>query len=227
MCKNWVCSMHACGHESYAVLERAKGGVCIFESSPDEENYCTLVGFEPVFYMNHAGPCADCDEKDNNTDSTAGDDNNENSNTADSTAKDEDNSRPRSLGKTTSSNGEPSLRRAAILNATHEHLDEENEDWDPTGVVEDTLTYRLMNVDTTLDGAALWARLIVTLPKGVFQQSDKMHLMAIWHGQVKGKYTDEELETIVSTLARERGPGDQDMVKIKAAFDAAPKRSAE
>ncbi|KAK8115909.1 hypothetical protein PG984_012411 [Apiospora sp. TS-2023a] len=204
--------MHACGHESYVVLEKAKGGVCIFESSPDEENYCTLVGFEPVFYMNNSGPCPDCANKNDNTDSTA---------------DDEDNSRPRSLGKTTSSNGEPSLRRAAILNATHEHLDEENEDWDPTSVVEDTLTYRLMNVDTTLDGAALWARLIVTLPKGVFQLSDKMHLMAIWHGQVKGKYTDEELETIVNTLARERGPGDQDMVKIKVAFDAAPKGSAE
>lgn len=214
MCKNWVCTTHDCDHEDYELLRRAEGGVCVFESSPYEEYYCTRVAFEPVFYLSHAGPCPACaSNNDNENDSRADDD--------------ESRSRP---GKTTGSKPEapePSLRRWAILNSCYTRLDQEKVQWDPTGVVEDTLLYRLRNVDTTIDGAALWARLIVTLPEHMFWLSDKMHLMAMWHGQVKGKYSDEVLESIVHTLTLERGPEDEDMMRIRAAFDAAPKGSAE
>ncbi|KAK7931583.1 hypothetical protein PG985_002295 [Apiospora marii] len=202
MCKNWVCTMHACEHEHYEVLRRAKGGVCVFETSPFEEYYCARVAFEPVFYLSHDGPCPDCANNHNND------------------------SRPRPTNSKPEA-PEPSLRRWAILNSCYTRLDEEHVRWDPTGIVEDTMLYRLMHIDTTLDGAALWARLIVTLPEREFWLSDKMHLLAIWHGKVKGKYPDETLESIIHTLTGERGPEDEELMRIRAAFDAARKRSAE
>lgn len=196
-------------------MKRANDGVCIFESGPHEEYYCTRAGFEPVFYLNPVRPCPDCannkNNKNNKIDSGAHADGGTSSSPEKSTG-----SKPEAP--------EPSLRRCAILNSCLERMDK-NVQWDPTVVVEDTLLHRLMNVDTMLDGAALWARLVVTLSEHVFRLSDKMHLMAIWQGQLKGKYPEGDLESIVHSLARERGPEDKDMVKIRVAFDAAPKPS--
>ncbi|KAK8069009.1 hypothetical protein PG994_005625 [Apiospora phragmitis] len=108
-----------------------------------------------------------------------------------------------SKGKDEDGKKEPSLRRLAILNRWCKRLNQEVE-WNPVGAVDETLSYRLLNLDTTLEGAELWSRIIATLPGPVFGLEEKLSLAHTWLHLSKDKFLDEDLAYTIYTQFRLR-----------------------
>ncbi|KAK8085156.1 hypothetical protein PG997_006427 [Apiospora hydei] len=176
MCKNVVWTKYSCMHADRKVLERASGAFCVFES-----NYYAQT------------PCADCAEDESEFFEF------EDKNEDEELKEAEDKAKLRAhltrmVRKVKAA--QSSLRRTAIMRHWYQRLDEEVE-WDPVGAVDETLAHRLSDVDATLEGAARWARIIVTLPKHNFGLQDKLSLARTWVRCLHGRFPDEDLESVI------------------------------
>lgn len=196
MCGFIVLHRYECQHTERKALQRATGAICIciFAKSPHAQYYCQSVGYEAFSSRRIHGPCSNCIKE---TINAGGRESSESC-----------------LGDLLSRNEvreSSSLRRLAILNHWFRRLDQEVE-WNPTGAVNETLSYSLLHPDTTVEEAARWGRIIASLPKSAFQLEDQLSLACTWISHLRENFPDEDVGLHMYQLFVREGAFEKDTI---------------